>query len=165
MWLFRKKDNSTWGQIYMPWTYASWIRAYVLVKDALPKAQRAKWEKGLLLGFNGISKTTLTRIHNIPCYDAMALYIAGVAFKNEAWKKQAWDFERKVIEAAGPRGLLERELRPGGRLQHGLHRRARRLLPFFQGPGGARGPRPRGQVPQRHPLVGRMLGRLPSTSA
>ncbi len=23
MWLFRKKDNSTWGQIYMPWTYGA----------------------------------------------------------------------------------------------------------------------------------------------
>ena len=104
MWLFRKKDNSTWGQIYMPWTYASWIEAYLLVGDALPKAQRAKWEKGLLLGFNGISKTTLTRIANIPCYDAMALYLAGVAFRNEAWKKQAWDFEHKIIEAQAPEG-------------------------------------------------------------
>ena len=55
-WLFKKKDNSTWGMIYMPWTYSRWIRAYVLVKDALPKAQRAKWEKGLLLGFTGIRR-------------------------------------------------------------------------------------------------------------
>ena len=53
-WIFKKKDLSTWGMIYMPWTYSRWIRAYVLVKDALPKAQREKWEKGLLLGFNGI---------------------------------------------------------------------------------------------------------------
>jgi hypothetical protein len=103
-WLFRKKDNSTWGMIYMPWTYGNWIRAYMLVKDALPKPQRAKWEKGLLLGFDGISKTTLARILNIPCYDAMALYLAGVAFQNEAWKKQAWDFERKVLAAQAPEG-------------------------------------------------------------
>ena len=103
-WLFRKKDNSTWGQIYMPWTIGAWVRAYVLVKDALPKPQRAKWEKGLLLGFDGISRTTLTRPINIPCYDAMALYIAGTAFKNEAWKKQAWDFERTVIAEQSPEG-------------------------------------------------------------
>ena len=54
MWIFRKKDNSTWGQILMPWTYSRWIRAYVLVKDALPAADRQKWEKGLRLGFTGI---------------------------------------------------------------------------------------------------------------
>src|SRR5262245_61201678 len=28
MWEFRKKDNSTWGQIYMPWTYSRWIRTF-----------------------------------------------------------------------------------------------------------------------------------------
>ena len=53
-WIFHKKDISTWGMIYMPWTYSRWIRAYLLVRDALPKAQRDKWEKGLLLGFAGI---------------------------------------------------------------------------------------------------------------
>jgi hypothetical protein len=111
-WLFRKKDNSTWGQIYMPWTYGSWIHAYVLVRDVLPKAQRAKWEKGLSLGFDGISKTALTRIVNIPCYDAMALYIAGVAFKNEAWKKQAWDFEHKVMAAQAPEGYWSENFGP-----------------------------------------------------
>ncbi|MBR4956959.1 MAG: hypothetical protein IKZ31_04305, partial [Lentisphaeria bacterium] len=41
MWTFRKKDNSTWGQIHMPWTYIRWIRAYAIVKDALPEASRA----------------------------------------------------------------------------------------------------------------------------
>ena len=111
-WLFRKKDNSTWGQIYMPWTFGAWIRAYVLVKDALPKPQRVKWEKGLILGFDGISKTALTRPINIPCYDAMALYIAGTAFKNEAWKKQAWDFERKVIAEQSPEGYWSENFGP-----------------------------------------------------
>jgi hypothetical protein len=112
MWLFLKKDYSTWGQIYMPWTYGAWIRSYMLVKDALPKAQRAKWDKGLLLGFNGISKTALVRLVNIPCYDAMALYIAGIAFKNEAWKKQAWDFEHKIIGVQAPEGYWSENFGP-----------------------------------------------------
>jgi hypothetical protein len=112
MWLFRKKDNSTWGMIYMPWTYSRWIRAYVIVKDALPKAVRAKWEKGLLLGFNGIAKTTLTHVQNIPCHHAMALYIAGVAFKNEAWKKAAWDFQQKVMADQSPEGYWSENYGP-----------------------------------------------------
>ena len=74
MWLFRKKDNSTWGQIHMPWTYSRWIRAYVLVKDALSKAAREKWEKGLKLGFSGIRAEQMkAKVQNIPCHHAMAL--------------------------------------------------------------------------------------------
>jgi hypothetical protein len=111
-WLFRKKDNSTWGMIYMPWTYSRWVRAYVLVKDALPKASRAKWEKGLLLGFNGIRKNELSRVHNIPCHHAMALYIAGVAFKNEEWKKAAWDFQQKVMAEQFPEGYWSENYGP-----------------------------------------------------
>ncbi len=103
-WIFRKKDNSTWGMILMPWTYSRWIRAYVLVKDALPPASRAKWEKGLLLGFAGIRKNELARVHNIPCHHAMALYIAGVAFKNEEWKKAAREFQQKVMAEQFPEG-------------------------------------------------------------
>ena len=31
MWTFRKKDNSTWGQTLMPWTYSRWIRAFARI--------------------------------------------------------------------------------------------------------------------------------------
>ncbi len=103
-WIFRKKDDSTWGMIFMPWTYSRWIRAYVLVKDALPPASRAKWEKGLLLGFEGIRRQELGRVHNIPCHHAMALYIAGVAFKKEEWKKAAQEFQQKVMAEQFPEG-------------------------------------------------------------
>jgi hypothetical protein len=103
-WIFRKKDQSTWGQILMPWTYSRWIRTYVLVRNALPKASRAKWEKGLLLGFAGIRRDEISRVHNIPCHHAMGLYIAGVAFKNEEWKKAAWDFQKKVMAEQFPEG-------------------------------------------------------------
>ncbi len=111
-WLFKKKDNSTWGMIYMPWTYSRWIRAYVLVKDALPKAQREKWEKGLLLGFTGIRRDEIKRVHNIPCHHGMALYIAGVAFKNEEWKKAAWDFQHQVIAEQSPEGYWSENFGP-----------------------------------------------------
>lgn len=104
MWTFRKKDNSTWGQIHMPWTYSRWIRAYALVKDALPAASREKWEKGLLLGFSGIRKYMGSRVQNIPCHHAMALYIAGMVFDNADWREAATGYMAKVVaeqDAAG----------------------------------------------------------------
>jgi hypothetical protein len=66
MWEFRKKDGSTWGQIYMPWTYSRWVRAYAMIKDAMPADRRAKWEKALILGYDGIAKNELDHLHNIP---------------------------------------------------------------------------------------------------
>jgi len=97
MWTFRKKDNSTWGQIHMPWTYSRWIRAYSLVKDALPAEARQKWEKGLLRGFTGIRKYMDGGVHNIPTHHAMALYIAGQCFDNQEWRDAAQAFMAKVV--------------------------------------------------------------------
>lgn len=111
-WIFRKKDNSTWGMIFMPWTYSRWVRAYVLVKDALPRTSRAKWEKGLLLGFSGIRRDEISRVHNIPCHHAMALYIAGLAFKNDEWKRAAWDLQQKVMAAQSPDGYWSENFGP-----------------------------------------------------
>lgn len=96
-WTFRKKDGSTWGQIYMPWTYSRWVRAFLLVKDAMPPDRRARWETGLLKGYQGISRTCLGHVHNIPCHHAMGLYAAGIAFGRDDWKKQAAGFMGKVI--------------------------------------------------------------------
>src|SRR5262249_6492601 len=70
-WLFRKKDGSTWGDIYMPWTYSRWIRSFALIKDAMPQDRRAKWEKGLTLGMQGIYEQQLTKpMQNIPAHNA-----------------------------------------------------------------------------------------------
>jgi len=96
-WTFRKKDGSTWGQIAQPWTYTRWVRAFALVKDAMPKARRAKWEEGLLLGYNTISTRALRRVHNIACHLAMGLYCAGEVFGRDDWKRQAAQFTRKVV--------------------------------------------------------------------
>ncbi|HOX40068.1 MAG TPA: hypothetical protein PL033_18950 [Candidatus Brocadiia bacterium] len=104
MWTFRKKDNSTWGQIFMPWTYSRWIRAYLLIRDAMPENRKAKWEKGLLLGFEGISKSCLGSVHNIPTHHAMSLYCAGMVFNRPDWKRQAAEFMARVISAQSSSG-------------------------------------------------------------
>ena len=112
MWTFRKKDHSTWGQILMPWTYSRWIRAYELVRDAMPDDARERWARGLLLGFEGISRTALHRVHNIPCHHAMGLYCAGRVFGREDWKVQAQDFMREVVEAQSPYGWWSEHFGP-----------------------------------------------------
>jgi hypothetical protein len=112
MWTFRKKDNSTWGQIHMPWTYSRWIRAYVLVKDALPAESRAKWEQGLLLGFKGIRKYMDGRIQNIPCHHAMGLYIAGMAFDNAEWREAATKYMARTVAEQDPAGFWSENFGP-----------------------------------------------------
>ncbi len=111
-WTFRKKDHSTWGQIHMPWTYSRWIRAYALVRDALPAATRERWEKALLLGFTGIRRYADGDTHNIPTHHAMALYIAGVCFENEAWKTAAKQFMARVVSAQDPGGFWSEHFGP-----------------------------------------------------
>ena len=112
MWTFRKKDNSTWGQIYMPWTYSRWIRAFLLIKDAMPVERRERWEKALLLGYEGIAKTCLRHVHNIPTHHAMGLYAAGIAFGREDWQKQASDFMAKVVAKQTPDGYWSEHFGP-----------------------------------------------------
>lgn len=112
MWTFRKKDNSTWGQIYMPWTYSRWIRAFYLVKDAMPPDRRARWEQALKLGYEGIAKTCLGSVHNIPAHHAMGLYCAGLAFGREDWKQQAREFMGKVVAAQSPEGYWSEHFGP-----------------------------------------------------
>jgi hypothetical protein len=111
-WIFRKKDNSTWGQIHMPWTYSRWIRAYHLVGDALPEASRKKWEEGLLLGFSGIRNYMDGNVHNIPTHHAMALYIAGVCFDNEDWRSAATAFMAKAVGEQDPVGFWSEHFGP-----------------------------------------------------
>jgi len=111
-WTFRKKDNSTWGQIYMPWTYSRWIRAYALVREALPAADRATWEKGLRLGFSGIRKAMDGGVHNIPCHHAMALYLAGKAFDNPEWCSAAKAFMAKTVAKQDPAGFWSENFGP-----------------------------------------------------
>ena len=111
-WVFRKKDDSTWGDIYMPWTYSRWIRTFQIIREAMPPERRAKWEAALVKGYEGISKECLTSPHNIPAHHAMGLYIAGRTLNRPEWCKQAAEFMHKVVatqseggywsEGAGP---------------------------------------------------------------
>ena len=112
MWIFRKKDNSTWGQIHMPWTYSRWIRAYELVKEALPAASRQQWEKGLLLGFTGIRGYMNSGVQNIPCHHAMALYVAGKVFGKPEWQEAAQAYMAKVVAAQDPAGFWTENFGP-----------------------------------------------------
>lgn len=104
-WIFRKKDNSTWGDIYMPWTYSRWVRAYGLIRDAMPQDRRKRWEDALLLGYSGISKSALTRLVNIPTHHAMGLYIAGQLFDRPEWCEQSKAFMGRVVDAQDPGGF------------------------------------------------------------
>lgn len=103
-WTFRKKDHSTWGQIFMPWTYSRWVRAYLIMRDAMPGEAQRRWEDAMALGFEGVSRTCLDHIHNIPTHHAMALYCAGIVFEREDWKTQAQEFIHRVLETQTAHG-------------------------------------------------------------
>ncbi len=104
MFTFRKKDHSTWGQIYMPWVYSRWMRAFAIVKDAMDDADRARQGAALMKGYDGIARTAMDRIHNIPTHHAMGLYCAGQVFERDDWKQQAHDFMGRMIAEQSPQG-------------------------------------------------------------
>jgi hypothetical protein len=112
MWIFRKKDNSTWGDIFMPWTYSRWIRAYALVKDSLPPERHARWQKALTLGFTGISTEAMKTLHNIPTHHAMGLYCAGMVLNRPEWKVQASDYMKRIVSTQDPGGFWSENLGP-----------------------------------------------------
>ena len=105
-WEFRKKDGSTWGQIYMPWTYSRWIRSFAMIREAMPPERRARWEKALLLGYTGIAKeVSQSQVSkNIPAHHAMGLYFAAQVFDKPEWKKIAADYLHMVVRAQHPDG-------------------------------------------------------------
>lgn len=95
-WVFAKKDGSTWGMIWMPWTYSRWIRTFALIEKDMPQEDRERWEQALTLGYTGISKHCLGSVHNIPAHHAMGLYLAGQVLKRPEWSRQAAEFLGKV---------------------------------------------------------------------
>lgn len=111
-WMFRKKDGSTWGKISMPWTYTRWVRAFNLIRADMPAARRARWEKGLLLGYEYISRHALTHVHNIPAHHAMGLFQAGKVFNRPQWCQQAAAFLQKVAASQNPDGYWPEHLGP-----------------------------------------------------
>jgi hypothetical protein len=98
--LFLKKDGSTWGQIYQPWIYTRWLRAFQMIRAAMPPDRRVRWEKALLLGYNGISRDEHTAaLHNIASHHAMGLYFAGKIFDRPEWCEQSAEVLHRLVEA------------------------------------------------------------------
>jgi hypothetical protein len=100
-WIFAKKDGSTWGRIWMPWTYSRWIRTYQLVRDDLPAAPRKAWTDALTLGYTGISRRRLGHVHNIPTHHAMGLFAAGKVLDRPAWCEKAATFHHHFTYPGG----------------------------------------------------------------
>ncbi len=111
-WEFRKKDGSTWGKIFMPWTYSRWIRAYGLIRHATPSDRRQRWEAALRLGCDGIAKHALGHVHNIPAHHAMGLYIASQLLDRPDWRQQAAAFMARVLAAQNPDGYWSEHAGP-----------------------------------------------------
>ena len=112
-WEFRKKDGSTWGPIFMPWTYSRWIRSFQLIREAMPDDSRARWEKALRLGYSGIAREVSgASIENIPAHHAMGLYFAGMVFDKTEWKKLATDYLHHVAAAQHPDGYWTEHVGP-----------------------------------------------------
>jgi len=103
-WVFRKKDGSTWGKIWMPWTYSRWIRTFGLIREAMPEDSRKAWTDALVLGYTGISGTQLGSVHNIPAHHAMGLYAAGKVLDRPEWCEQAAAFMLRVAAAQSEGG-------------------------------------------------------------
>lgn len=103
-WIFTKKDGSTWGRIWMPWTYSRWIRTFRLIRDRMPAQRRKAWTEALTRGYAGISKHSLAQVHNIPTHHAMGLYLAGATLDRPEWCQQAGDFMMKVVAAQSEGG-------------------------------------------------------------
>src|SRR5581483_2941902 len=113
MFLFKKKDGSEWGDIYMPWTYSRWIRAFALIKDAMPDDARQRWARALALGFDGILKTQLTKpVENITAHDAMGLYLAGKTLDHPDWCDAARQYMKKVVDRQSADGFWSEHVGP-----------------------------------------------------
>ena len=111
-WVFRKKDNSTWGKHFDPWVYSRWVRTFSLIMDAMPLERRARWQKALELGYSGIEKHELSRVHNIPAHQAMGLYVAGKALNHPEWCEKASAFLVRVAQAQDPVGFWSEHIGP-----------------------------------------------------
>jgi hypothetical protein len=116
-WLFNKKDGSTWGQIYQPWTYTRWLRAFQMIREAMPADRRARWEKALLLGYHGISKEErdndrTSNLHNIPAHHAMGLYFACKIFSRPEWCSQGAAFLHRIADSQAPDGYWSEHVGP-----------------------------------------------------
>src|SRR4051812_15715755 len=111
-WIFRKKDNSTWGKHFDPWVYSRWIRTFSLISEAMPQERRERWKKALELGYAGIEKHELSHVQNIPAHHAMGLFIAGKVLNHPEWCVKASEFLVRVAKAQDPAGFWSEHVGP-----------------------------------------------------
>lgn len=114
MFTFRKKDHSTWGQIFMPWLYSRWIRAYGIVRDGLDHSTRERWDAALQKGYEGISSLAMHEGGNIPAHHAMGLYAAGAVFGRADWQQQASEFMCQIASEQSEYGWWAEHKGPVG---------------------------------------------------
>ncbi|MFW6600425.1 hypothetical protein ACQBAU_18125 [Propionibacteriaceae bacterium Y2011] len=113
MFEFRKKDNSTWGQIYMPWTYSRWIRAWALIRDAMPADRRMAWDASLTKAVDGIVATALTLpVRNIPAHHAMGVYRASQVLDRDDWRAAAVEYLHQTVDDQDPAGFWSEHCGP-----------------------------------------------------
>jgi hypothetical protein len=97
----------------MPWTWSRWIRAYGIIKDAMPADRRARWDKAMVMGVEGMIRDDLSKpIQNIPATDAAAIYHAGQIFGRDDWKKAGADYLHRTAEAQDPGGFWSEHVGP-----------------------------------------------------
>ena len=111
-WEFRKKDNSTWGRVAMPWTYRRWLCTYEIIRDTMPEKDRERWEEALLRGYDHIARNELSTFTNIPAFHASGLYAAGSIFNRPEWQEQARDYMHTLITKQSPYGWWEEHSGP-----------------------------------------------------
>ena len=87
---FYGSDGEAYGRTYLPWTCSRWVRAYAVVKDAMPTDAEARWQRALSVTFAGIAaELRISPVQNIPAHHAMALYVAGRALDRPQWRRLA----------------------------------------------------------------------------
>ncbi|MBT3271884.1 MAG: hypothetical protein HN368_01920 [Spirochaetales bacterium] len=102
---FIKVDGSTWGDIYMPWSMYHWLEAFVLLEDKLDAERKARWVDGLTLAYDGIcAELESAPVHNIPVWNAMAIYRAGRIFGRDDWIERGVSFVAASVEAQEVQG-------------------------------------------------------------
>ncbi|MEN6625197.1 MAG: hypothetical protein ABFD69_03100 [Candidatus Sumerlaeia bacterium] len=103
-WRFDKKDGSYWGQAYLAWPLARWVRAYGLVQNDMPPDRRERWERSLAKAYAGVAKGGFGSYHMSSASHALGLYLAGDALGRPEWKAQAADYMRRLAEAQSEAG-------------------------------------------------------------
>ena len=105
-WQLLRKNGDDWGRFRSSFVESHWVTTYHLVRDALPEASRRKWETGLLRCLKHVpGMLAKASVNNQPLRHALALYIGGVCFENDEWKRAASVYMAKTAAGQNPAGF------------------------------------------------------------